>query len=300
MNGLPPQDAAPDGPDRLTPPQGAPGGRDPLGRTLIYVFAVTGAPPAAGLPAAAAGHEEGGPLRVLQAGALWLLAQDVPASAFTETALAERLNRPEELERCARAHHRGVEAAARQGPVVPLPMATLYASDTNAVEAVTARAPEFGALLDRLRDRTEWAVKVHATAPPAAAPQGAPPVCEGGPPGGRAYLSRASARRRIRHEAHEQAVAQAMEVDRELRQYAVAATRYRPQSERLSGRGTPQLLNAAYLVDDAGQGDFTRVLARAATGRPHVDIIASGPWVPYSFARPDQEWGSTAREEVGA
>ncbi|MGW0080309.1 GvpL/GvpF family gas vesicle protein [Streptomyces sp. NPDC003393] len=299
MNGLPPQDAAPRGPERLTPPPCGAGDRDPLEPTLTYVFAVTGAPVAAGLPAGAAGHEEGGPLRALRAGPVWVIAQDVPASTFSETALAERLNRPEELERCARAHHRGVEAAARRGPVVPLPMATLYASDINAVEAVTARAPQFGVLLDRLRDRTEWAVKVHAAAPPAAA-QGPPQAGEGGPAGGRAYLSRASARRRVRHEVHEQALAQAMEVDRELRRYAVATTRHRPQSERLSGRRTPQLLNAAYLVDDAGQEDFARVLARAATGRPHVEITASGPWVPYSFARPDQEWNGSAPEEVGA
>ncbi|MEU4039848.1 GvpL/GvpF family gas vesicle protein [Streptomyces collinus] len=282
----------------MTPPHRSSSGSRPPGQTLTYVFAVTGTPLPAYLPATTVGHEEGGPLRVLQAGALWLLAQDVPTSAFTETALADRLGRPDELERCARAHHRGVQAAARQGPVVPLPLATLYRGDTNAVRAVTARAPVLGALLDRLRDRTEWAVKVHL-APPAAAPDRPSPAGQDPPPaGGRAYLSRASARRRTRQQAHEEAWAEAREVDTELRRHAVAATRHQPQSEQLSGRPTPQLLNAAYLVDDTAREDFARVLAHAATaGRhPHVDITASGPWIPYSFARPDQDWTDATRE----
>ncbi|WP_333777056.1 GvpL/GvpF family gas vesicle protein [Streptomyces sp. IBSBF 3136] len=275
----------------MPPPHRPLSGPLPPGQTLTYVFAVTGTPLPADLPAATAGHEEGGPLRVLRAGPLWLLAQDVPESAFAETALADRLNRPEELERCARAHHRGVQAAARQGPVVPLPMATLYRGDANAVQAVTARAPVLGALLDRLRDRTEWAVKVHL-APPAPAPDR--PSSAGrdaSPAGGRAYLSRASARRHTRQQAHEEAWAEAMEVDTELRRHAVAATRHQPQSEQLTGRPTPQLLNAAYLVDDTAREDFARVLAHATTaGRhPHVEITASGPWIPYSFARPDQD-----------
>ncbi|MEV6839731.1 GvpL/GvpF family gas vesicle protein [Streptomyces sp. NPDC051133] len=282
-----------------TPPHRVPDGPDPLGQTLTYVFAVTGAPLPADLPAATAGHEEGGPLRGLRAGSLWLVAQDVPASAFTEAALAERLNSPEELERCARAHHRGVQAAARQGPVVPLPMATLYRSDANAVEAVTARAPALGVLLDRLRDRTEWAVKVHA-AQPAATLDGPPSAGEGGPVGGRAYLTRASARRRTRHQSHEQALAEAREVDSGLRRHAVAATRHRPQSEQLSGSTTPQLLNAAYLVDDSDRDDFARALDHAAAvGRhPHVEITVSGPWIPYSFARSDQDRADTAREVI--
>ncbi|MGW4561920.1 GvpL/GvpF family gas vesicle protein [Streptomyces sp. NPDC004561] len=279
------------------PPHCAPDGPGPLGQTLTYVFAVTGTPLPADLPAATTGHEEGGPLRVMQAGTLWLLAQDVPASAFTETALAERLSRPEELERCARAHHRGVQTAARQGPVVPLPMATLYRSDANAVQAVTARATALGALLDRLRDRTEWAVKVHP-AQPDTAPDGPPSAGEGGPVGGRAYLNRASTRRRIREQTHEQALAEAMEVDSELRRHAVAATRHRPQSEQLSGKATPQLLNAAYLVDNTERRDFARVLAQAAAaGRyPQVEITASGPWIPYSFARLVQDWASATPE----
>ncbi|MET7323736.1 GvpL/GvpF family gas vesicle protein [Streptomyces sp. NPDC005549] len=263
----------------------------PAAAGLVCAFAVTRTPPDPDGLAAARGHEEGGPLRVLRAGGLCLVVQDVPAALFGEEALTERLNRPEDLERCARAHHRGVEAAAGRGPVVPLPMATLYRGDLTAARAVAARQPVLDTLLVRLRDRTEWAVKVHAAeaAPEAAADTGTvAPTTSGG---GRAYLSRVSARRREERGAHGKALAEAEAVDAALRRHAVAATRHRPQSERLTGRRTPQLLNAAYLVEDARRADFTAALARFTAGGPHraVRVEASGPWIPYSFARWDED-----------
>ncbi|MFC8871995.1 GvpL/GvpF family gas vesicle protein [Streptomyces sp. NPDC057148] len=272
----------------------------PAAPSLVCAFAVTRtAPDGTGL-AAATGHEEGGPLRVLRAGGLCLVVQDVPAALFDEEALAERLNRPDELERCARAHHRGVEAAAVRGPVVPLPMATLYRGDRSAEQAVAGREAALDALLDRLGDRTEWAVKVHAVEGPAepAAGSGAPRVRGAG---GRDYLSRASARRRDRRDGHARAQAEAEAVDAELRRYAVAATRHRPQSERLTGRRSPQVLNAAYLVENAESAAFTRALSRLTADRRFtaVEVGASGPWIPYSFARWDED-PARAPQVVGA
>ncbi|WP_333749975.1 GvpL/GvpF family gas vesicle protein [Streptomyces sp. IBSBF 2394] len=258
----------------------------PAAPGIVCAFAVTRTPPDPAGLAVARGHEEGGPLRVLRAGGLCLVVQDVPADMFGEEALTERLNRPEDLERCARAHHRGVEAAAGRGPVVPLPMATLYRGDLTAARAVADRRHVLDTLLDRLRDRTEWAVKVHAAeaAPGAAA-------ATGSGDGGRAYLSRVSARRREQRGALGKAQTEAEAVDAALRRHAVAATRHRPQSERLTGRRAPQLLNAAYLVADARRADFTAALARFTAGGAHpaVRVDASGPWIPYSFARWDED-----------
>ncbi|MFJ3037638.1 GvpL/GvpF family gas vesicle protein [Streptomyces tendae] len=258
----------------------------PAAPGIVCAFAVTRTPPDPAGLAVARGHEEGGPLRVLRAGGLCLVVQDVPADLFGEEALTERLNRPEDLERCARAHHRGVEAAAGRGPVVPLPMATLYRGDLTAARAVADRRQVLDTLLDRLRDRTEWAVKVHAAeaAPGAAA-------ATGSGDGGRAYLSRVSARRREQRGALGKAQAEAEAVDAALRRHAVAATRHRPQSERLTGRRVPQLLNAAYLVADTRRAGFTAALARFTAGGAHpaVRVDASGPWIPYSFARWDED-----------
>ncbi|MFD0318711.1 GvpL/GvpF family gas vesicle protein [Streptomyces flavalbus] len=266
-----------------------------MNATLLCAFAVTRDPGSSADLGGTPGHDGGGPLRVLAAGELSLLVQDVPASAFDETALAERLERRDELERVARAHHRAVEVAARWGPVVPLPLATLYRTEAAAARAVTGRATELSALLDRLRDRREWAVKIHARETGGTREAGAVSVPRddgaGRAAAGRAYLSRASARRRTRSEARERALAEAGAVDRELRRYAVAATRHRPQSEQLTGTAAPQLLNVAYLVAEAERAAFTGALERlTAEGRRRgVEVVASGPWVPYSFARLDEE-----------
>ncbi|CAL9388885.1 GvpL/GvpF family gas vesicle protein [Streptomyces sp. enrichment culture] len=262
-----------------------PGGPEP--DVLVCAFAVTRTPPDTAAPDTAAGHEEGGPLRVLRAGELSLVVQDVPAALFGREALTERLNRPDELERCARAHHRAVEAAygAGRGPVVPLPLATLYRGDRGARAALARREAQLGALLDRLRHRTEWVVKVHAADRAPRSPGG--PAPDGAAAGGRAYLSRASSRHRDRQDAHGRALAAAEAVDASLRAYAVAAVRHRPQDERLTGRSAPQLLNAAYLVDDAERARFTAALARLTADGPcrGARVEASGPWIPYSFAR---------------
>ncbi|MFF9497692.1 GvpL/GvpF family gas vesicle protein [Streptomyces flaveolus] len=266
----------------------------PAAPGLVCAFAVTRTPPDPAVLAATTGHEEGGPLRVLHTDGLCLLVQDVPTALFDDEALAERLGRPDDLERCARAHHRGVEAAGGQGrSVVPLPLATLYHGDRNARQAVASRAAELGALLDRLHGRTEWAVKVHAAEPASRAAV----TPAGAGTGGRAYLSRASARSRDRQDSHAKALAEAEAVDAELRRYAVAATRHRPQSERLTGRRAPQLMNCAYLVEDTEGAAFARALTGLTTDRayPAVEISASGPWIPYSFARWDEE--SWARRE---
>ncbi|WP_031109228.1 GvpL/GvpF family gas vesicle protein [Streptomyces sp. NRRL S-146] len=262
---------------------------------VTCVFAVTDTPPPDEAVSLTPGHDGGGPLRVLAAGPLHLVVQDVPAAAFGEEALAERLNRPEELERCARAHHRGVETAASAGPVVPLPMATLYLDDDNAVRAVSDRAASLRTLLDRLRHRTEWAVKVHGPGITGASGAGGD-----GPADGRSYLRRVSERRRTEREERERALARAHAVDRELRRYAVAATRHRPQGEQLTGRSVPQLLNAAYLVDDARRAEFVRAVGELARDahRSAVEVTMSGPWIPYSFARSD-EAERDAHEEVG-
>ncbi|MEU6104449.1 GvpL/GvpF family gas vesicle protein [Streptomyces flaveolus] len=264
----------------------------PAAPGLVCAFAVTRTPPDPAALAATTGHEEGGPLRVLHTDGLCLLVQDVPTALFDDAALAERLGRPDDLERCARAHHRGVEAAGGQGrSVVPLPLATLYHGDRSARQAVASRASELSALLDRLRGRTEWAVKVHAAEPASKAAVTPAGAGTGSGTGGRAYLSRASARSRDRQDSHAKALAEAEAVDAELRRYAVAATRHRPQSERLTGRRSPQLLNCAYLVEDAEGAAFARALAGLTTDRPYpaVEISASGPWIPYSFARWDEE-----------
>ncbi|MFD7512761.1 GvpL/GvpF family gas vesicle protein, partial [Streptomyces sp. NPDC059853] len=151
------------------------------------------------------GHPGGGPVRPLDTGPLTLITQDVPAADFAPESFAERFSDPAALEGCARAHHAVIAAVARSGPVVPLPLATLYLGTERATAAVAERAERLLALLDRLRHRAEWGLKVYPVrgTGPAAAPPG--PDSASAADTGRAYLDRLRNRQQERERQHETA-----------------------------------------------------------------------------------------------
>nr|WP_306454308.1 GvpL/GvpF family gas vesicle protein [Streptomyces sp. 2321.6] len=97
----------------------------PDGATATYVFAVCRQLDPAVL-SGLAGLAEGFPVRGLRFGPLTAVVQHVPAAEFSEDAWQQRLSDRAELERCARAHHEVVTAAAVCGPTAPLALATLY------------------------------------------------------------------------------------------------------------------------------------------------------------------------------
>jgi hypothetical protein len=274
-----------------TPPAGAPG---PAAATCV--FAVRRSPDA-GCLTGVPGHAGGGPLHLLELdGGLWAVAQDVPGADFTQEALRERLSDRAVLESCARAHHSVVTAAAADGPVVPLPLATLFTGPARARAALCERRPHLYAALGRVAGRAEWAVKVHvrqgrpaAVRQTAARPLGDPVAGGRGGLGeegaGRAYLSRLRGRERERRARQDAGLGAARYVHEVAERFAVDSTLRRPHGSEITGRDRPQVLNAAYLVEDGRAADLVaavRALDGAFSGAD-VEIEVSGPWVPYSF-----------------
>lgn len=228
-------------------------------------------------------------MRALAAGSLTAVVQEVPAAAFSEEALRQRLAEQDELERCARTHHDVISAAARHADTVPLPLATLYLGEHRVREALRTDAPRFHAALERVAGRVEWGVKVYATAPPvpAAGPGPAAPAAErgdGADASGRDYLSRVRSRNRAREDRMDTGLRAAERVDAEFRGIAVAARRLRTHGPELTGERRPQLLNAAYLVAAGADRAVTEAVGRLGAAEPGVAVEVTGPWVPYSFA----------------
>ncbi|MFJ7999707.1 GvpL/GvpF family gas vesicle protein [Streptomyces sp. NPDC096310] len=255
--------------------------------TATYVFAVCGHVDHSAF-AALPGIGESFPVRLLPFGALTAVVQHVEAAHFNEDAWRVRLSDERELERCARAHHDVVSAAALRGPTAPLPLATLYRSDERARQALRQDAERFHTVLRRIAGRVEWAVKVYAHTAPAPAPvlATAPPAGEGhdrsSPCGGRAYLDRKRGLQKRREQRHDEALRTAETVDSALRTVAAASRRLRTHAQEPQEPGRTQVLNAAYLVDEERVDEVARTIAglRRSTG---ADIEMSGPWVPYSF-----------------
>lgn len=269
---------------------GAPVGDDE--GTAVCVFAVrrAGGP---GRVTEAAGHAGGGPVGVLAfpGGGLEAVVQAVPAAEFTEEALRRRLADPLALESSARTHHAVVIAAADGGPVVPLPLATLFTGAGRALAALADRRPRFLAALERVAGRAEWAVKVHVRGP--ARPGDDSGTAETGTGAGAAYLARVRGRERDRQARQDTVRRVAAHVHEVAASFAVAAVRRTPHGTAITGADRHQVLNAAFLVDDARAEGL--VAAVRALGGTHagldVQIDVTGPWVPYSFTGAGEEAG---------
>jgi hypothetical protein len=275
------------------------GAQEPGSERATCVFAVvrTGDPAP---PAGVRGHADGGPLSLLELdGGLWAVVQNVPAAQFTEEALRRRLADCEELEGCARAHHEVVTAAASYGPVVPLPLATLFSGPARAKAALDSSRARFTAVLDTVEGRAEWAVKVHFVQPaagsreaeadtdegPSAAPDPDQADTDRSGGAGRAYLERVRGRERDRRQRRQAAVEAARRVDEAARAMAVSALQRRTHGPEITGRHRQQVMNVAYLVDVGRGRQLTAAVAalRGTCAQAGVEIEISGPWVPYSF-----------------
>jgi hypothetical protein len=276
----------------LSPPPGAAAGADAM---ATWVFAVRRDDAPERLPESP-GHAGGGPvgLLALPGGGLQAVAQPVPAADFAQEALRRRLGDPAELERCARTHHAVITAAAADGPVVPLPLATLFTGVDRAVAALADQRAHFLAALDRVTGRAEWAVKVYVepeeSAGSADDDPGPATVRTGA---GAAYLARVRGRERDRRARQEAVLRVAGHVHEVAAAFAVAAVRRTPHSTAITGRQRPQVLNAAYLVDDGRAAELTAAVRALGGPRSGLDvhIEVSGPWVPYSFTRSGEGTG---------
>jgi hypothetical protein len=245
--------------------------------SLVYVYGVTDA--ATEEVPAAAGVDDASVRRVVS-GELAAVVSSVDPTRFSEEALRRSLEDLQWLESTARAHHGVVAAVAQSGPVAPVRLATVYLDDDNVRTLLDDNGQAFAAALDRIRGRTEWGVKAFAAPAPAQGGAESPAADDSRP--GTSYLLRRRAQRDHAARGLQDAVAAAEAVHSELAAVAVASRRYPPQDPRLSGHREEMVLNAAYLVDEAGAAALHQLIEGRA--EPTLLLDLTGPWAPYSFA----------------
>jgi hypothetical protein len=247
------------------------------------------------------------PVRVIAGHGLAVLGSDVDLAEFGGAALRENMENLDWLNEVARQHHYVVDATARQLPLLPVRLATVYTGDAAACAALAEHHDQLLDALRRIGGRVEWGVKAYAaTDEPARVPaargsagaatdRAADSRSDGAADGeadadgtgagtGLAYLRRRRDQLAAGREARAAAVAGARTVHAELAGKAAAAMVRPPQSAQLSGARQPMLLNAAYLLDAGDGHDFTAAVAAEATAHPELLIELTGPWPPYSFA----------------
>jgi hypothetical protein len=217
----------------------------------------------------------------------------VGLAEFAADALRRNLEDLDWLEATARAHHRVIDAVARQGPLVPMRLATVYSGDESLGAMLAARSADFRAALARITGRQEWGVKAYAArqSEPGGAGSGTEPTRPGGGAGA-AYLRRRRDELASQKDARRETLASAEIIHAELSRHAAETRVHPPQAPQLTGSKAPMILNTAYLLDDERGEDFAAVVTALGEEHPGVRLELTGPWPPYSFAGTGEREGS--------
>ncbi|MDI7269110.1 MAG: GvpL/GvpF family gas vesicle protein [Myxococcota bacterium] len=92
--------------------------------------------------------------------ALVAVVEELPAAEFSADALATNLSNVEWGAKAARKHAAVVAEAARQGTVIPARLCTLFTDRDAVVRTLVENRHRLARLIERLRGRREWGVKV--------------------------------------------------------------------------------------------------------------------------------------------
>jgi hypothetical protein len=234
------------------------------------------------------------PIELVEDDGLAALVSGVPLEEFGADALRRNLEDMAWLERTARAHQavldRALEGAAA---VVPMRLCTIFDDEDHVRQMLERERDVLLRALERVRDHSEWSVKVLADLRAVEA------VARGRSGGaaettdaasGRAYLSRKRQERSLRERSVELVETAAERIHERLSGEAEAATLLPPQRRELSGRAGEMVLNGAYLVHRSRADAFGEAVAELAEANRELglELDLSGPWAPYNFVAAEQ------------
>lgn len=248
----------------------------------VWLYAVAAEPPATDLSQLSG--VSGTAVRAIGAAGLTAVASDVPLDEFGESALRANLEDLAWLEAAATAHHGVIAMLANDLPVVPMRLATVYSSEANVRGMLGDRGDDLREVLRRTSGRREWGIKAYA-----AQERDQAGGNRAASSSGAEYLQRRRDQLSAEKDIRRAALSSAELIHSALSSLAVAAALHPPQAPQLSGTKAAMVLNAAYLLDEAGDDAFCRTVDQLAKQHPAVQLQVNGPWPPYSFAALDAE-----------
>ena len=230
----------------------------------------------------------GATIEAVPHGALSAVISVVPDDVFGEAALQAHIEDADWTRARALAHAGVVAALAAQTSVLPLKFGTLFHDRAGLLAMLDRNGAALAAALGAIAGAQEWGVKLFHTPDALRATLALPDATLPGTPG-LAFFAQKKRDQQL-NEALARAVAgHVASCHDRLASLSRHAVRAPLQAASLHGRGDDMVLNAAYLVDKR-KTDALRAALRdlGATLAPlGFDIVLTGPWAPYSFARPD-------------
>ena len=263
---------------------------DSLPDSLTWVYAVVPAErDAGGAPAGL----EGAAVRLVRAGVLGALVSSLDARAYAPEMVEVRVADVSWLGPRAAAHDAVVVWASDRGPMIPLPMFTVFRDDAGVAGMLRERADALRALLERAGRGREYVVRVFRLDDVLEPALGAvsPRIAElerqaaGGSPGQRYLLQRKLETAR-KSEARRIATETARETYDALGAHSLEAAADELPRNADATRGAA-VLNAAFLVAPERYADFQAALTDLARRHePHgFRFEFTGPWPPFHFTR---------------
>jgi hypothetical protein len=260
-------------------------------RLGCYVYCVMGAgdsPPLADLP----GVDDAYGVEQIVHGGLAALVSAVRMEEFGAEALKRNLEDFSWLERTALAHNEVVARARSEEAVVPFRTCTIFSDQQRFREMLENEQLYLLEVIQNLRHRDEWSVKmlaghepIETAAPAAMAGVGSTRAPSPSDEPGRAFFVRKKLERSAVEAASATAVGAAQRVHADLSRHAAAARLLPPQNPRVSKRQGTMILNGAYLVDRSTAAEFTALteVLRERESRGGFELSLTGPFAPYNF-----------------
>ena len=237
------------------------------------------------------GIDEHGPLFAIEAGGLIAAVSHVPRALFAEEPLNELVAELPRLAPHALRHEEAIRALfGAASALVPLSFGAIYQDEASVAAFLTSERARLRSLLDTLREKEEWGVKVFVDAPVAASAAEASSaalaaldaeVSMAAP--GRAYLLHRKREGMLADEVR-QFVLRTLE--RVIDELVPASVDARMEEAPPNQQGTTELvLKAAFLVERSRSEGFRDRAAALVDTLASVGLTmeVTGPWAPYSF-----------------
>jgi hypothetical protein len=244
--------------------------------TAVYLYCVARSASRPTIARVPAGIPEAGPPAAHRLDrTLWTITADVPLTIYGPSRLEPRLRDLDWVSQVAVAHERMVEHFARQLPVIPAKLFTLFSSRDRAVATLGQQSRAMRETMRRIAGAEEWGVRIFRRA---AAVAGTTPRAASGTDFLRAKRQARDAAATARGAAADAAEAAFEQLRRHARDTRIRAAR------REAGTNPP-LLDAAFLIAARSRARFNQEARRQASAlaRSGAELVLSGPWPAYNF-----------------
>lgn len=227
----------------------------------------------------------------IEYGDVCAVVSDVDLDDFGDTMLERNLSDSEWLESNLRGHENVIEEVMRNRAVIPFKFGIIFSAETRVKELLEQNYDEFKNLLNKLKDKREWAIKVYCNIEELkrALRKSNAKINElkeeiSKKSVGAAYFLTKQVEDILSKEADQKVVRYAEEFCRKFREFADNSTLSPLWSREITGKDADMILNATYLVDAKKENLFLSIFQ---SFKEHVDdglmFECTGPWPPYNF-----------------